>query len=107
MSAALDRILSDVHTLERLESWEEFQKSIVTLMGNFPDDTPDFDSDTLYKNLSMAHRHADVQIHQHKRELGIAMRFPSVGCSNCGGEFGPGDNGFSHCDNHSHLVRIF
>jgi hypothetical protein len=33
-------------------------------------------------------------------------RFKNVSCSNCGGEFGPGDSGFSHCDNHKHLRRI-
>jgi hypothetical protein len=107
VSAALDRMLSDVHTLERLENLEEFQKSIVTLMGNFPDDMADFDEQALYRHLSDAHQYADIQIHQHKLALGIAMKFPNVGCSNCGGEFGRGDSGFSHCENHKHLVRIF
>ena len=27
-------------------------------------------------------------------------RFDSVGCSNCGESFGPGDSGFSHCKHH-------
>ena len=27
-------------------------------------------------------------------------RFPETFCSNCGQAFGPGDHGFSHCDNH-------
>lgn len=27
-------------------------------------------------------------------------------CSQCGGEFGPGNKGFSHCENHKHLPRI-
>lgn len=27
-------------------------------------------------------------------------RFPNVSCSNCGGSFGPGDAGFSHCQDH-------
>lgn len=35
-----------------------------------------------------------------------APRFPNVTCSQCGGEFGPGDHGFSHCENHRHLRRI-
>ena len=30
-------------------------------------------------------------------------RFENVSCSQCGAEFGPGDNGFSHCANHAHL----
>lgn len=31
-------------------------------------------------------------------------RFRNVSCSQCGRCFGPGDHGFSHCENHSHLV---
>lgn len=27
-------------------------------------------------------------------------RFPNVSCSQCGQTFGPGDHGFSHCENH-------
>lgn len=30
--------------------------------------------------------------------------FSNVYCSNCGREFGPGDHGFSHCENHKHLT---
>lgn len=28
------------------------------------------------------------------------MKFQNTFCSQCGGEFGPGDNGYSHCRNH-------
>lgn len=34
----------------------------------------------------------------------MAGRFPSVSCSQCGCEFGPGDHGFSHCDSHKGMV---
>lgn len=27
-------------------------------------------------------------------------RFENVSCSSCGEDFGPGDHGFSHCENH-------
>ena len=27
-------------------------------------------------------------------------RFQNVSCSHCGGDFGPGDHGFSHCEDH-------
>jgi hypothetical protein len=27
-------------------------------------------------------------------------KFPETFCSSCGGEFGPGDSGYSHCDQH-------
>ncbi len=29
-----------------------------------------------------------------------APRFEKTHCSSCGGEFGPGDSGYSHCDQH-------
>ena len=28
-------------------------------------------------------------------------RFPATSCSQCGTDFGPGDHGYSHCENHS------
>lgn len=28
-------------------------------------------------------------------------------CSNCGGKFGPGDHGFSHCENHAGQRRLY
>lgn len=31
-------------------------------------------------------------------------RFERTYCSQCGGEFGPGDSGFSHCDQHTEMV---
>ena len=33
-----------------------------------------------------------------------APRFQDVVCSSCGQGFGPGDHGFSHCENHAGLV---
>lgn len=39
----------------------------------------------------------------------VKGRFPNVSCSQCGGEFGPGDHGFSHCSNHKNarlLTRL-
>lgn len=32
-------------------------------------------------------------------------RFPNVSCSQCGRDLGPGEHGFSHCENHAHLTR--
>ncbi len=29
-----------------------------------------------------------------------AARFPEVSCSQCGRSFGPGNSGFSHCEDH-------
>ena len=31
-------------------------------------------------------------------------KFDKTYCSQCGGEFGPGDSGFSHCDQHERLA---
>lgn len=33
-------------------------------------------------------------------------RYRRVACSACGGEFGPGDHGFSHCESHQGKRRI-
>lgn len=44
---------------------------------------------------------ADLE-RQRKQETGL--RFATVSCSNCGRAFGPGDHGFSHCDNHAGLA---
>lgn len=33
-------------------------------------------------------------------ERPVRPRFSSTYCSQCGGEFGPGDRGFSHCSDH-------
>lgn len=32
--------------------------------------------------------------------LAATPRFPKTYCSQCGGEFGPGDSGYSHCRDH-------
>lgn len=32
-------------------------------------------------------------------------RFENVACSQCGGTFGPGEHGFSHCENHQGMSR--
>ena len=34
-------------------------------------------------------------------EQPVRPRFERTYCSQCGGEFGAGDNGFSHCDRHT------
>jgi|GEM_PF-4546034 len=34
----------------------------------------------------------------------MAPRFTETCCSQCGAEFGAGDSGFSHCEDHEHLT---
>ena len=36
----------------------------------------------------------------------MSPRFANVSCSQCGEDFGPGDNGFSHCDDHPRKIVI-
>ena len=33
------------------------------------------------------------------------MKFQNTFCSQCGGEFGPGDHGYSHCRNHQRFAN--
>ncbi len=33
-------------------------------------------------------------------------KFSRVSCSNCGGQFGPGDHGYSHCESHAGKARL-
>jgi hypothetical protein len=35
----------------------------------------------------------------------VKPKFDHTFCSQCGGEFGPGDNGFSHCSDHMKAPR--
>ena len=41
-----------------------------------------------------------------KTDLKSSPRFANVSCSQCGGLFGPGDHGFSHCENHAELRKL-
>jgi hypothetical protein len=36
----------------------------------------------------------------------VKPRFDNVSCSSCGNGFGPGDNGFSHCESHAGMKAI-
>lgn len=51
-------------------------------------------------NLVMAHRELfGIE------GFDVEPRFPRTYCSHCGGEFGPGNHGFSHCENHAGMER--
>jgi hypothetical protein len=39
--------------------------------------------------------------------MNATPRFAETFCSNCGGSFGPGDHGFSHCRSHKGRTRSF
>ena len=34
------------------------------------------------------------------------MKFANVSCSQCGNDFGPGDHGFSHCQDHATKLEV-
>ena len=36
----------------------------------------------------------------------LKYKFDRVHCSQCGGEFGPRDSGFSHCEDHKGLIDL-
>lgn len=36
-----------------------------------------------------------------------AARFANVSCSHCGGDFGPGNHGYSHCEDHAPKRDVF
>jgi hypothetical protein len=52
----------------------------------------------------MPTNHDETLLERYQREARIdeeiAARFALVHCSQCGQSFGPGDSGFSHCDDH-------
>ena len=54
---------------------------------------PDFDPDALVLNAAYA-------LCGPCGDLTPKPKFANVFCSQCGQEFGPGDHGFSHCENH-------
>lgn len=34
------------------------------------------------------------------------MKFAQTGCSQCGATFGPGNEGYSHCDMHAPVTKV-
>jgi len=46
--------------------------------------------------------HSDCRDPAHPGCSECRPRFEQTYCSQCGNEFGPGDEGFSHCADHSH-----
>lgn len=39
--------------------------------------------------------------------MGTPVKFAETFCSQCGGSFGPGDSGFSHCVDHPPYVSAY
>ena len=63
-----------------------------------------------WQSMMLNHEHFDYRNAPHRpthwrplpaAPIGLkAPKFANVFCSQCGQEFGPGDHGFSHCENH-------
>ena len=56
-------------------------------------------------------REAEQQRRDERRERAARYAddhgaFEQTYCSQCGQAFGPGDHGWSHCENHAHLTPV-
>ena len=85
-------------TLERQILAEETRSSCKELMAQIDkaevvDDWLEASLDKLYDALE---EFGDIEDY----------RFANVSCSQCGESFGPGDNGYSHCEHHKGLLHI-
>lgn len=78
------RLVKEFHPLLRLELWDG--RGWCPLYGEAADKIVD-----------------ELFVEQTKLP---AYKYPETFCSQCGGEFGPGNEGFSHCENYKHLTRI-
>lgn len=56
-----------------------------------------------YVNLSIPHSEL-IALRDHLNEH--LPKFEKTYCSNCGKEFGPGDHGYSHCENHAGVTPV-
>jgi hypothetical protein len=83
------RLVKKFHPLLRLEHWDGHGWG--PLYGEAADKIVD-------ELILGADSGSDVKLPKY--------RFGNVTCSQCGGEFGPGNNGFSYCENHKHLPRL-
>ena len=109
MIASVDRILAEARAEEALEAWEEFDRLLKLARTSLPHGTPRSDVWKARAHVDILLDIAGRQIKAAKAALGMetAPRFEVTYCSQCGGTFGPGDHGFSHCENHSEIARLF
>ena len=109
MIASVDRILAEARAEEALEAWEEFDRHIRLALMSVPNPCNSETRYNLLLKLLPVLNVARSEIKAAKAALGMetAPRFEVTYCSQCGGTFGPGDHGFSHCENHSEIARLF
>ena len=97
------RLVKSFHHLLRLEHWDGH--GWVPLYGEAADRIVD----ELILNSGSTSSTKGTAEHREKPQPPADIwvyKFEQVSCSQCGGEFGPGDHGFSHCENHKHLPRL-
>lgn len=98
------------------DTLEQFKKHGMSASYHFADDSgSEWNHGNREKSLALElfDAHPDLQTAMREIAKGFLWtlssdrpRFEEVTCSQCGGAFGPGDNGFSHCEDHrGHLHR--
>jgi hypothetical protein len=108
MQRTLDTITAVLNDMEGLGSWTRIdddllpdlqarQRELVVALGVEPSDARHCGNcaDGVPGGPDNCSKCGREQPHSH-----WTPRFPKTYCSQCGGEFGPGDQGFSHCDDH-------
>lgn len=82
---------------------EQLVKDYVTINS-----TPTTDHNTLYlqSQKQIIERQLLIVIQAVASDVLDTPKYDDVWCSNCGQGFGPGNNGFSHCESHAGMTAI-
>lgn len=92
----------------RITSADPRKVETVKVVIEYYDRLLDVHSDRIAKDAANADFVMTVEDYQTLRNYIFMMnrrpKFENVSCSNCGRSFGPGNHGFSHCDNHKGLI---
>jgi len=95
------RLVKEFHPLLRLEHWDGHGWG--PLYGEAADRIVD---ELILNSGSTSSTKGTAETPAVEPAKPPAYKYPETFCSQCGGEFGPGNEGFSHCKNHKHLPRL-
>ena len=95
------RLVKEFHPLLRLEHWDGHGWG--PLYGEAADRIVD---ELILNSCSASGAKGTAWTPVAEPTKPTAYKYQETFCSQCGGEFGPGNEGFSHCENHKHLPRI-
>lgn len=95
------RLVKEFHPLLRLEHWDGHGWG--PLYGEAADRIVD---ELILNSGSTSSTKGTAETSAVEPAKPPAYKYPETFCSQCGGEFGPGNEGFSHCKNHKHLPRL-